>query len=311
MPQLSTQLTGSAQLVAQEVSAFPHWSTQAPECWQDPTTQATQAPLLSHTSPRGQGQVMLPQPSLHRALSGHDGTHVSVFGAGPHPSRAKAPARATMPDRVFAVTPRTSACLQDGRSHEEHKNRGWSAQVAKLTGICHRIRLAARVGVGEAWRNMLLGRHAWLAVLSLWLLACTNTPNTPADASRPVDRPVDCPAVTDGSGRPDVAPDAAGFQCGWPAALDNGALNGCGPARAFVTCSLPGTSASYATTEHGACVSCSGTCLDSCALGEFALSCAASLPDTADAAVSSGPAHGCRFAAAFPLGSVVYCCPCQ
>jgi hypothetical protein len=156
---------------------------------------------------------------------------------------------------------------------------------------------------------MSLSRHSWLALLLLlWPLSCTNTPNTPADAAGPVDRPVDRPVVTDGSGRADVAPDAAGFQCGWPAALDKGALNGCGPARAFVTCSLPGTSASYATTEHGGCISCSGTCVDSCGLGEFALSCASAQPD---AAVSSGPAHGCRFSAEFPLGSVVYCCPCQ
>jgi hypothetical protein len=158
---------------------------------------------------------------------------------------------------------------------------------------------------------MLLSRCAWLALLLSWPLACTNTSNRPADAAAPVDRPVDRTVVTDASDWPDVAPDAADFHCGWPAALDHGALAGCGPARAFVTCSLPGTSASYATTEHGACVSCSGTCQDSCALGEFALSCATSLPGAADAAVSSGPAQGCRFAAAFPLGSVVYCCPCQ
>ncbi len=155
---------------------------------------------------------------------------------------------------------------------------------------------------------MPVGRHAWLALLSFWAVGCTNTPNTPADAARPVDRPFDCPAVTDGSGRADVAPDAAGFQCGWPAALGNGSLAGCGPARAFVTCMEPGTSASYATTEPGGCVSCTGTCQDSCAVSEFALECAATLPD---AAVSSGPAHGCHFASAFASGAAVYCCPCQ
>jgi len=69
-----------------------------------------------------------------------------------------------------------------------------------------------------------------MALLSLWALACTNTPNspsavvTPVDASGPVDRPVDRHVVTDDSGS----------QCGWPSALDNGGLAGCAPARAFV-----------------------------------------------------------------------------
>ena len=189
MPQLSTQLTGSAQLVAQEVSAFPHWSTQAPECWQDPTTQATQAPLLSHTSPRGQGQVMLPQPSLHLALSGHDGTHVSVFGRGAAPQQRKGAGESHHARQCFCRHPenlRLPPGWPFSRGTQEPRLVGAGREV---DGICHRIRLAAGVGVGEAWRNMLPGRHAWLAVLSLWLLACTNTPNTPADASGPVDRP--------------------------------------------------------------------------------------------------------------------------
>jgi hypothetical protein len=162
--------------------------------------------------------------------------------------------------------------------------------------------------MGKAWRDGQVGRHTWLGFLLLWPLACGSTPNTPADASGPVDRPVDRHVVTDAPARADLAPDALGFQCGWPAALDNGGLAGCGPARAFVTCSEPGTSASYAASEPMGClVSCTGTCQDLCALGEFALSCATAQPD---AAVSSGPAHGCHFATAFS-SSVLYCCPCQ
>jgi hypothetical protein len=150
-----------------------------------------------------------------------------------------------------------------------------------------------------------------VALLSLSPLACTNTPNGRViDASGAVDRPV----LTDASGQIKVTVDATGSivdggsQCGWPAALDNGAVAGCAPARAFVTCAEPGGSSSYAASEPMGCVSCSGTCQDSCAVSEFALSCATAQPD---AAVSSGPAHGCRFASAFPSGSVLYCCPCQ
>lgn len=165
---------------------------------------------------------------------------------------------------------------------------------------------------GDSWfasahagGNMYFGRRSGLALLSLWMLACTNTPNTPAvDASRPVDRP----SLTDASGRADRLLDATSVQCEWPAALANGALPGCGPARAFVTCMEPGTSSSYATTDRSGCVSCSGTCTEYCSASEFALSCAAALPD---AGVSSGPAAGCHFASSFSSGFAVYCCPCQ
>lgn len=153
---------------------------------------------------------------------------------------------------------------------------------------------------------MQVSRHAGLALLWLWMLACTNTRNTPADAASPVDRHFD--AVTDASDWPDVAPDAANFHCGWPSALDKGALSMCAPARAFVTCTLPSGSASYSATEPGGCISCTGTCQDSCAVGEFALTCGTTQPD---AALSSGPAHGCHFAATFSAHSQLYCCPCQ
>ena len=96
-PQLSTQVSGWAQLVAQEVSAFPHSSTHvADDPWQDPTTQGLHAPLRrSHTSPFGQGQVMLPQPSLQLAVSAQTGTHLGAFAAPPHPISATVLARAT------------------------------------------------------------------------------------------------------------------------------------------------------------------------------------------------------------------------
>jgi hypothetical protein len=167
--------------------------------------------------------------------------------------------------------------------------------------------------MGELGRNARTGRRLWLALVALGALACTNTPNNIVtyDASHPADRPVDHPADhphTDAAGRSDVAPDAAGFECDWPEALANGAVTGCAPFRAFVTCATPGSSASYAASDPKGCLSCSGTCTDSCALGEFALSCHDAPPD---GAVSSGPAHGCRFAAEFLAGSVVYCCPCQ
>ena len=157
---------------------------------------------------------------------------------------------------------------------------------------------------------MQVSRRSWLALLSLWPLACTNTPNlpspivVPADASGPVDRPV----RTDGSGRTDRALDDSGSQCAWAAALDNGALAGCVPARAFVTCTGPAGSSSYSASEPTGCDSCSGTCQDTCAFNEFALSCHAA---QSDAAVSSGPAQGCHLGTTLPLGFVVYCCPCQ
>jgi hypothetical protein len=97
-PQLSTQVSGWAQLVAQEVSAFPHSSTHAADdAWQDPTTQGLQAPLRrSHTSPFGQGQVMLPQPSLQLVVSAQTGTHLgALFAAPPHPMSATVLARTT------------------------------------------------------------------------------------------------------------------------------------------------------------------------------------------------------------------------
>jgi hypothetical protein len=154
-------------------------------------------------------------------------------------------------------------------------------------------------------------RHGWLTLLALVPLACSNTPNNVVtfnfDASGHVDRPVDH-VVHDAQPRLDVAPDAAGFQCFWPGALDDGGVAGCAPSRAFVTCTEAGGSASYTAATHNGCLACSGTCTDSCGLGEFALSCATA---PTDAAVSSGPAHGCHFSKSFPFGSVVYCCPCQ
>ena len=150
---------------------------------------------------------------------------------------------------------------------------------------------------------------AFLAFLAWWPLACANTPNNvrppPIDASHPVDRPL----VTDGSGRSDlVLHDASGPQCKWPTALDNDGVPGCVPTRAFVTCTETGGSASYPASDPMGCVSCSGTCRDSCALNELALSCNVPQPD---AAASAGPTQGCHPAFTLPLGGEVYCCPCQ
>jgi len=156
-------------------------------------------------------------------------------------------------------------------------------------------------------REMLVRWHYWLALLCLWPLACANTPNNPApiDGAGAVDRPL----LTDGSGRTDFARDASGPQCKWPTALGNGAVTGCVPPRAFVTCTTPGSSSSYPAPEPMGCLDCAGTCQDSCTVSEFSLSCNAPQPDAA--VTSSDPTHGCRLAFVFPSGAVVYCCPCQ
>jgi hypothetical protein len=159
-------------------------------------------------------------------------------------------------------------------------------------------------------------RTTWLAVLSLSvlslpllflpLLACDNTPNNPAgfvfivDSGGPVDH-----SMTDGSGLTD-----GGYQCSWPAALDNGgSIPGCGTGRAFVTCTESGGSVSYPTSQAMGCPACNGTCTELCNLNEFALSCANPVSDAATS--SPGLPHGCHLAQSFPTGSVAYCCPCE
>jgi hypothetical protein len=149
-------------------------------------------------------------------------------------------------------------------------------------------------------------RFCWLALSCLWSLACTNTPNTPAptDAAGAVDRPV----IKDGSMRTDLKIEDSGPQCKWPTTLDNGATGGCVPTRAYVTCTTPSSSSSYAASDPMGCLDCAGTCQDSCTVSEFSLSCAGPQPD---AATSSDATYGCRLALSFSSGSVVYCCPCQ
>ncbi|HXJ18634.1 MAG TPA: hypothetical protein VMT03_00260 [Polyangia bacterium] len=138
------------------------------------------------------------------------------------------------------------------------------------------------------------------------LAACDNTSNRrpPSDAGPGA---ADHPVVKDASGATDAVVDAGGgSQCKWPTALDDGGVVGCVPARAFVTCTLPGSSASYPASDPMGCLDCSGTCDDSCALGEFALSCKAPL-----SLGSSALTGGCHQAFTFASGPVVYCCPCR
>jgi hypothetical protein len=67
---------------------LPHSSTHEVPALQTPTTQGRQAPLGSHTSPSGQGQLVPPQLSRQLALSAQDGTHGGLFVSVAHPARA-------------------------------------------------------------------------------------------------------------------------------------------------------------------------------------------------------------------------------
>jgi hypothetical protein len=163
-------------------------------------------------------------------------------------------------------------------------------------------RMTTSVAV-EGWRRR-FGSSAFasaFALLCLWPLGCGSTPNTPSpvDGSGAVDRP----APKDGSPRTDGALDASGSQCKFPSVVGT-----CVPARAFVTCTEQNGSSSYQSADPLGCLNCSGTCQDSCTLGEFSLSCGA--PQSDAAATPGDPMYGCRVALVFPSGSVTYCCPC-
>jgi hypothetical protein len=101
-------VSGWAQKVVQATSALPHSSTHgAGEATQDPATHGRQAPLGSHTSPPGHGQVSAPQLSLQLVVAGQDRMQVSVCIVPPHPQSARATAKAcTRPsnDPLFALT---------------------------------------------------------------------------------------------------------------------------------------------------------------------------------------------------------------
>lgn len=148
---------------------------------------------------------------------------------------------------------------------------------------------------------------AGFALFGLGSLACSSTSNQPApvDGSSAVDRPV----PRDSSPRLDVAPDAAGFQCGFPTQLKDSIAGTCVPARAFVTCTVNGNSASYQASDPMGCLSCAGTCEDSCKLSELALSCG--VPRSDAGATPSDPTFGCRVGFVAGNGSVTYCCPCR
>jgi hypothetical protein len=145
--------------------------------------------------------------------------------------------------------------------------------------------------------------HHWFAFLMLWPLACTSTSNQPAPTG--AGGAGNHPGLTDASLHTDAASDRSSPQCRWSAALDHSA---CVATRAYVECTVPGGTSSYAAPERGMCLDCQGTCSDYCDASEFSLSCGTNQPD---AATPGEPTYGCRQVLPNPSGGAIYCCPCE
>jgi hypothetical protein len=147
--------------------------------------------------------------------------------------------------------------------------------------------------------------HHWFAFLMLWPLACSSTSNQPAPTG--AGGAGNHPGLTDASLHTDAVSDRSSAQCRWSAALDQSA---CAPSRAYVQCTVGGNSVSYPSTDPMSCPNCTGTCQDYCKDTEFSLSCPAPLhPDAA--ATMSDPWYGCSIGLVTPLGTIIWCCPCE
>ena len=97
--------------------------------------------------------------------------------------------------------------------------------------------------------------------------------------------------------------------CTWPSELDKGKATGatCYPARAYVSCTLPGGVDDHCLSDKP--TTCPGVgpfdpCMNECQPNEYAVACggkAGPIPD---------PPTGCRAISPSPAGYKYYCCPC-
>jgi hypothetical protein len=116
------------------------------------------------------------------------------------------------------------------------------------------------------------------------------------------------------SGHPTAGASSPGTplpSCQWPTSLDdpNAARGACRPARTLLSCdSGGGATVVCLSDDPTSCANAptASACSDTCAVGEYAVSCGTVGPSSGD----FSPPSGCHTGLATPARVVFYCCPC-